>query len=193
MVRRITRCVCGALSHCVIQGHLPVLLDIRTAFLVEHVCWCYTWCHEAPAAKGSTLAAYCSTQGHLRPMSLPHTARRRHHCSIPLNLLQYFRYTSAVTRLQVGLKYGLPLLSPVDDAGKFTEEAGPRFAGKNVQVRESFHAQQHSIRHEGGACCGIAVCVKASGLVFWCGWSLNDHSRLSCVQETPGRHAGVQA
>ncbi|PSC70632.1 isoleucine-tRNA ligase [Micractinium conductrix] len=33
---------------------------------------------------------------------------------------------------QVGLKYGLPLLSPVDDAGEFTEEAGP-FAGLQVQ------------------------------------------------------------
>lgn len=33
---------------------------------------------------------------------------------------------------QVGQKYGLPLLSPVDDAGVFTEEAGP-FAGLQVQ------------------------------------------------------------
>eukprot|EP00752_Nemacystus_decipiens_P006878 g6179.t1 len=31
-----------------------------------------------------------------------------------------------------GLKYGLPLLSPVDDAGKFTVEAGERFKGLNV-------------------------------------------------------------
>ena len=31
-----------------------------------------------------------------------------------------------------GLKYGLPLLSPVDDAGKFTSEAGERFVGKSV-------------------------------------------------------------
>lgn len=33
----------------------------------------------------------------------------------------------------VGQKYGLPLLSPVDDAGRFTEEAGADFAGLNVQ------------------------------------------------------------
>lgn len=33
----------------------------------------------------------------------------------------------------VGQRYGLPILSPVDDAGKFTEEAGP-FAGLNVLV-----------------------------------------------------------
>jgi len=33
---------------------------------------------------------------------------------------------------QTGLKYNLPLLSPVDDAGLFTEEAGARFSGKNV-------------------------------------------------------------
>lgn len=31
-----------------------------------------------------------------------------------------------------GLKYDLPLLSPVDDAGKFTAEAGERFAGMPV-------------------------------------------------------------
>jgi len=33
---------------------------------------------------------------------------------------------------QTGLKYGLPLLSPVNDLGCFTEEAGPRFVGKDV-------------------------------------------------------------
>lgn len=32
---------------------------------------------------------------------------------------------------QVGLRYGLPILSPVDDSGDFTAEAGP-FAGLNV-------------------------------------------------------------
>jgi isoleucyl-tRNA synthetase len=31
-----------------------------------------------------------------------------------------------------GLKYGLDLLSPVDDVGKFTIEAGERFAGMKV-------------------------------------------------------------
>jgi len=31
----------------------------------------------------------------------------------------------------VGQRYGLPLLSPVDDDGNFTEEAG-QFAGLNV-------------------------------------------------------------
>ena len=31
-----------------------------------------------------------------------------------------------------GLKHGLELLSPVDDVGKFTIEAGERFAGMNV-------------------------------------------------------------
>jgi len=33
---------------------------------------------------------------------------------------------------QTGLKYGLELLSPVDDAGRFTEEAGEDLLGKNV-------------------------------------------------------------
>ena len=31
-----------------------------------------------------------------------------------------------------GMKNGLELLSPVDDAGRFTEEAGERFVGKDV-------------------------------------------------------------
>ena len=35
----------------------------------------------------------------------------------------------------VGQRYGLDLLSPVDDAGNFTEEAGEKFKGLNVQVR----------------------------------------------------------
>eukprot|EP00962_Isochrysis_galbana_P009378 scaffold2619_cov123-Isochrysis_galbana.AAC.14 len=33
---------------------------------------------------------------------------------------------------QTGLKYGLELLSPVDDAGRFTAEAGEAFQGKSV-------------------------------------------------------------
>jgi isoleucyl-tRNA synthetase len=33
---------------------------------------------------------------------------------------------------QTGLKYGLPMYSPVDDEGNFTIEAGEEFVGKNV-------------------------------------------------------------
>ena len=33
---------------------------------------------------------------------------------------------------QVGQRCGLPLLSPVDDAGRFTDEAGAEFAGLAV-------------------------------------------------------------
>ncbi|EKQ70881.1 Isoleucyl-tRNA synthetase [Leptolyngbyaceae cyanobacterium JSC-12] len=33
---------------------------------------------------------------------------------------------------QVGMRYGLPILAPVDDDGNFTAEAGPLFAGLNV-------------------------------------------------------------
>ena len=33
---------------------------------------------------------------------------------------------------QTGIKYGLPLLSPVDDGGRFTTEAGERFEGMDV-------------------------------------------------------------
>jgi len=33
---------------------------------------------------------------------------------------------------QVGMRYGLPIFSPVDDDGNFTPEAGDRFAGLNV-------------------------------------------------------------
>eukprot|EP00983_Pelagomonas_calceolata_P092654 1157692-Pelagomonas_calceolata.AAC.7 len=40
-------------------------------------------------------------------------------------------------RPQVGQRYGLPLLSPVDDRGVFTAEAGPEFAGKAVQVGQA--------------------------------------------------------
>ena len=39
----------------------------------------------------------------------------------------------------MGQRYGLELLSPVDDAGNFTEEAGDRFKGLNVQVRAAPH------------------------------------------------------
>ncbi len=39
---------------------------------------------------------------------------------------------AAAAAAQVGQRYGLPLLSPVDDAGVFTSEAGP-FAGLAVQ------------------------------------------------------------
>ena len=39
---------------------------------------------------------------------------------------------SLLDALQVGLKYGLPTISPVDDAGLFTKEAGPSFQGKSV-------------------------------------------------------------
>lgn len=37
--------------------------------------------------------------------------------------------------MQVGQRCGLPLLSPVDDAGKFTAEAGPRFEGEPRSLR----------------------------------------------------------
>ena len=53
----------------------------------------------------------------------------------------------------VGQRYGLPLLSPVDDAGRFTEEAGP-FAGLNVQkegnaaVIEALQAQGVLLKEE---------------------------------------------
>ncbi len=42
------------------------------------------------------------------------------------------------TRAQVGLRYGLDLLSPVDDAGVFTAEAGPELAGLPILVRVGF-------------------------------------------------------
>lgn len=51
---------------------------------------------------------------------------------------------------QVGLRYNLPLLSPVDDAGNFTEEAGPDFVGKSVQVRGDWR---------------LRVCVLLVGIV----------------------------
>jgi hypothetical protein len=44
----------------------------------------------------------------------------------------------------VGQRYGLELLSPVDDAGNFTEEAG-QFQGLNVQVRDGIHTTEISM------------------------------------------------
>ncbi len=35
--------------------------------------------------------------------------------------------------LQVGQRYGLPVIAPVDDAGVFTDEAGP-FAGMDAMT-----------------------------------------------------------
>lgn len=37
---------------------------------------------------------------------------------------------------KTGQKYGLPILSPVDDQGRFTQEAGSRFAGLDVLSRQ---------------------------------------------------------
>ncbi|KAG5177007.1 Isoleucyl-tRNA synthetase [Tribonema minus] len=49
---------------------------------------------------------------------------------------------------QTGLKYGLPLLSPVDDAGCFTEEAGERFQGLSV-LKEGNEAVLEAMRESG--------------------------------------------
>ena len=48
-------------------------------------------------------------------------------CSLVCMLPMHVKRAAA----QTGLKYGLPLLSPVDDAGLFTAEAGP-FQGKAI-------------------------------------------------------------
>ena len=40
--------------------------------------------------------------------------------------------STRLTSQQVGQRCGLPLLSPVDDAGRFTDEAGAEFAGLAV-------------------------------------------------------------
>ena len=44
----------------------------------------------------------------------------------------YIYIYAIFTYAQTGLKYGLELLSPVDDAGRFTAEAGPALEGKDV-------------------------------------------------------------
>ena len=51
----------------------------------------------------------------------------------------------------VGQKYGLELLSPVDDAGRFTDEAGP-FAGLQVQT-EGTEAVIEALREQGALLC----------------------------------------
>jgi isoleucyl-tRNA synthetase len=48
-----------------------------------------------------------------------------------------------------GLKHGLPLLSPVDDAGRFTEEAGPGLAGLAV-LKEGNAAVIDAVAAAGG-------------------------------------------
>ena len=48
-----------------------------------------------------------------------------------------------------GLKFDLPLLSPVDDAGDFTEEAGEALAGKNV-LGDGNEACISALRETGG-------------------------------------------
>ena len=55
---------------------------------------------------------------------------------------------------QTGLKYGLDLLSPVDNVGRFTEEAGEQFAGLsvlgegNVAVMDALNATGALLRME---------------------------------------------
>ncbi|MEO2190923.1 MAG: isoleucine--tRNA ligase, partial [bacterium] len=51
----------------------------------------------------------------------------------------------------VGQKYGLELLSPVDDAGRFTDEAG-KFAGLQVQT-EGTDAVIEALREQGALLC----------------------------------------
>ena len=48
--------------------------------------------------------------------------------------------------MQVGLQYGLPLLSPVDDAGVFTSEAGP-FKGLQVNSLHSLLCEVQHVKH----------------------------------------------
>lgn len=50
--------------------------------------------------------------------------------AVQLSLILCAAWSAVVP--QVGQRYGLPLLSPVDDAGRFTDEAGP-FSGLAVQ------------------------------------------------------------
>ena len=45
----------------------------------------------------------------------------------------------------MGQRYGLDLLSPVDDAGNFTEEAGERFKGLSVQVCHQLQLEWHHL------------------------------------------------
>ena len=70
-------------------------------------------------------------------------------------------------RVQVGLKYGLPLLSPVDDAGVFTAEAGQAFVGKAI-LGEGNAAVAAALREAGcllkvqSQCCAHSLIHKLS-------------------------------
>ena len=54
--------------------------------------------------------------------------------------------------MQVGVKNGLSTISPVDDAGLFTKDAGPSFPGKSVlgdgnkAVLEALAASGHLLK-----------------------------------------------
>ena len=64
--------------------------------------------------------------------------------------------------MQVGLKYGLPLLSPVDDAGVFTEEAG-RFKGLQVCLCTHCGVVIYLIHKAGTSVALVATCCVSGG------------------------------
>ena len=70
----------------------------------------------------------------------------------------------ARTGLQVGQRYGLPVIAPVDDAGVFTEEAGP-VAGLDAMTdgsKKVVDLLRDAGRHAQGVCHPL-ICTCASG------------------------------
>lgn len=76
--------------------------------------------------------------------------------------------------MQVGLQYGLPLLSPVDDAGIFTTEAGP-FKGLQVNlftvcfvkcsIANTVWTRQNTMDNLSSSWCCKCFLVAASGVI----------------------------
>ena len=75
---------------------------------------------------------------------------------------------------QTGLKCGLPLISPVDDAGRFTEEAGEEFVGQNVLGEGNVAVMQALDRK--------AALVLEEAYGEWRDWPL--YSRVSRAHNT---------
>ena len=80
------------------------------------------------AAPAHSLQLYSPAARSPQPRPPPRPPSRVHSTSGPSLVLRGHGQDD----YQTGLKYGLPLLSPVDDGGRFTEEAGERFVGMNV-------------------------------------------------------------
>jgi hypothetical protein len=92
------------------------------------------------------------------------------------------------------MRYGLPLLSPVDDAGRFTEEAGTEFAGLAV-LGEGNGAVIDALRDCGALlkvpCLSVCLSVLRPCWVGGLATSARlgrGHATDACITEANGMH-----